>query len=91
MKLYVATLLRREEDHELCLQHHVANTPLELAIKIDDALKQEEKEWDQEIPHSFDDILMECDHGNVFSGPLSIGVDTDLSWEYLLFVSVEEL
>lgn len=95
MHIYIATLVRRDRDNEpgedILLQHHADTTPAGLAVKVDESLDQEEREWGHEIPRNFSDILIECQNASGRFGPLSIGEDTDLSCEYLLFTSIEEV
>ena len=86
MKLYIATLIKHDE-YFISAEIFYADTPDGVACQVADILDREE------IPYDYSDILMECETGNTSSpasGPLSIGLDTDLCHEYLLTTRVVE-
>jgi len=85
MKLYIATLIKHDE-YFITAQTFTATTADGVACQVADLLDRED------IPYEYSDILSECSRSNQSeaSGPLSIGIDTDLCHEYLLTTKVVE-
>ena len=93
MKIYIATLIEKNENNLLLIQTHAATTPGALMRKVIDAIEDEKFERGIHIPYEPLDILMECERGNQLDGsePLSFGWDDDLLNEFLLSTNIIDL
>lgn len=93
MKIYIATLIEKCEDGQMFIQTHAATTADALMRKVIDAIETEKSERGIYIPYEPMDILMECERGNQPNGsePLSLGMEDDLSNEFLLSTNIIDL
>lgn len=85
MKLYIATIALHNEDGISHERTFASKDRVILTAQVGAFLDTEG------VPHDHFDIFHECSIGNEKGEPLSLGVDTDLCREYLLFTSIQEV